>query len=260
MRIRSRLSPVTEARGIDESHDPSSQPEHDEGIDAHFEMVNPPLPADRTIPLIVRPEGRRRGVSISQPIVDAPMSDIDFSRTAVPSSLPKVSALSAMLASTGGSANPFSELYGAISGRGESASMDVKIFFPYAVKPKGKSMTLNVRRDATVEEVIGFALWSYWEESWLPKLNEGLSENHPKLSGIGWIMRIAEDDGEVDEDFPREFRVCAARSSSPRMFQPPTALEKSQSSTLMPSRSLWQLPFRVRLSYGTLGKSIYLPF
>lgn len=115
-----------------------------------------------------------------------------------------------MLASTGGSANPFNELYGAISGRGESASMDVKAFFPHALEPKGKAMTLNVRRDATVEEVIGFGLWTYWEEGWLPKLNEGLSENHPKLSGIGWIMRIAEDDGEVDEDFPREFQVHTA--------------------------------------------------
>lgn len=174
-------------------------------------MVNPPPPADHlTIPLIVRPEGRKRGISISLPILDAPLSDIDFSRNAVYPSLPKVSALSAMLASTGSSANPFSELYGAISGRGESASMDVKVFFPHTLEPKGKVMTLNVRRDATVEEVIGFALWNYWEEGWLPKLNEGLSEDHPKLSGIGWIMRIAEDDGEVDEDFPREFQVCAA--------------------------------------------------
>lgn len=143
------------------------------------------------------------------PIIDSPASDIDFSRNAVRPSLPGVSALSAMLASTGGSANPFSELYGAISGRGESASLDVKVFFPHATDPEGKAMSLNVRRDATVEEVIGFALWNYWEEGWLPKLNEGLSENHPQLSGIGWIMRISEDDGEVDEDFPREFQVRA---------------------------------------------------
>ena len=85
--------------------------------------------------------------------------------------------------------------------------MDVKVFFPHAYEPRGKVMSLSVRRDATVEEVIGFALWSYWEEGWLPKLNDGVGENDPKLSGIGWIMRIAEDDGEVDEDFPREF-VC----------------------------------------------------
>ena len=201
---RPRLSPVREARGTDESHD--AQSASDEGIDAHFEIVNPPPPPDhRTVPLIIiRPEGRKRGLSVSLPNLDVPVSDIDFSPTVIPPLLPRVSALSAMLASTGGSANPFNELYGAISGRGESASMDVKVFFPHAREPKGKSRTLSVRRDATIEEVIGFALWSYWEEGWLPKLNEGVSENDPKLSGIGWIMRIAEDDGEVDEDFPRE--------------------------------------------------------
>jgi len=68
-------------------------------------------------------------------------------------------------------------------------------------------MELNVRRDATVEEVIGYALWNYWEEGWLPKLDEGLeSEDDPKkvarLSAAGWILRLAEDDGEVDDDFP----------------------------------------------------------
>ena len=86
--------------------------------------------------------------------------------------------------------------------------MDVKVFFPHAHDPKGRAMTLSVRRDASVEEVIGFAMWNYWEEGWLPKLNEGAREDDPRLSGIGWIMRIAEDDGEVDEDFPREFKPC----------------------------------------------------
>jgi hypothetical protein len=166
----------------------------------------------------LRTEGRKRGFSISLPILDLPASDIDFSRSVVPPLLSKLSSLSAILASTGGSANPFNELYGAISGRGESASMDVKVFFPHAHEPRGKAMTLSVRRDATVEEVIGFALWNYWEQTWLPKLNEGVGENDPKLSGIGWIMRIAEDDGEVDEDFPREFVACVASSGSPTTF------------------------------------------
>lgn len=66
-------------------------------------------------------------------------------------------------------------------------------------------MDLNVRKDATVEEVIGFALWSYWEEGWLPKLDEGQSGEDETKSAVAWIMRVAENDGEVDEDFPREF-------------------------------------------------------
>ncbi|KAF7972458.1 hypothetical protein HWV62_17944 [Athelia sp. TMB] len=69
-------------------------------------------------------------------------------------------------------------------------------------------MDLVVRKDATMEEVLGFALWSYWEEGWLPKLGEGLEEEDPKLSAVGWILRIAEDDGEVDEDFPSPDRTA----------------------------------------------------
>jgi target of rapamycin complex 2 subunit MAPKAP1 len=67
-------------------------------------------------------------------------------------------------------------------------------------------MELSVRKDSTVEEVIGFALWSYWDEGWLPKLDDGVKEEEEdvKLSAVGWIMRIAEDDGEVDDEFPRE--------------------------------------------------------
>jgi hypothetical protein len=112
-----------------------------------------------------------------------------------------------MLASSDASSNPFAELYAAISGRGESASTNVQMFFPHAKQPAGKGMELNVRMDATVEEVIGFALWTYWKEAWLPKLNDGLSgDDDPKwetkVSAVGWIMRIAEDNGEVDDDFP----------------------------------------------------------
>ncbi|KAJ6501260.1 stress-activated map kinase interacting protein 1-domain-containing protein [Mycena vulgaris] len=111
---------------------------------------------------------------------------------------PQQSALTALLVSSGESTNPFAELYAAVSGRGEGASTNVQVYFP--------------RRDATVEEVIGFALWTYWEEGWLPKLDEGM-ENVEKeklamrLSAVGWIMRIAEEDGEVDDDFPPPDRV-----------------------------------------------------
>jgi hypothetical protein len=68
-------------------------------------------------------------------------------------------------------------------------------------------MELSVRRDATVEEVIGFALWTYWDMGWIPKLDEGIeeAEEDVKLSAVGWIMRIAEDDGEVDDEFPRDY-------------------------------------------------------
>lgn len=112
-----------------------------------------------------------------------------------------------MLAKTSSSSNPFEEYYAAISGRAEGESKMVAVYFPKAVKPMGQVMELNVRMDATVEEVLGHALYRYWEEGWLPKTDEGLEgEEDPKwgtvCSAIGWILRIAEEDGEVDEDFP----------------------------------------------------------
>jgi len=247
---RSRLSPVSEGHGTDESHDDQPHSADTEFIDSHFEIVKPPPPPPNQIVVAIPPrlENRRRGASISQPIIEAPLSEMTFSRQPVPPSHPQVSALSKMLASSGGSSNPFSELYAAISGRGESAAMDVKIFFPQARQPRGEAMVLSVRKDATVEEVIGFALWSYWEESWLPKLDEGVNENDLKLAAVGWVMRIAEDDGEVDEDFPRKYAMShdPEFSQSHRFPQPLTELERSPNSTWMHSQSSLQLLLKVR--------------
>ncbi|TDL17838.1 hypothetical protein BD410DRAFT_843283 [Rickenella mellea] len=117
-----------------------------------------------------------------------------------------------MLASTSStSSNPFSEFHTLISGHAKAASTTITVFFPHASSPHGQAMNLSVRKDASVQEVIWFALWSYWEEGWLPKLDEGLPEERDreedpkrkaKLGATGWVMRIAENDGKVDEDFP----------------------------------------------------------
>ncbi|KAH7882448.1 stress-activated map kinase interacting protein 1-domain-containing protein [Phlebopus sp. FC_14] len=203
LRTRSRLSPVLEGRGV-EPQENRPTIEYPEGDATRFEMVEPPAQPLPQHPVLHPPAQpiRRRGASLSQPIIDASPSEMTFTRRAVTPPRPQASALTAMLASSGSSSNPFTELYGAISGRGEAAAMDVRVFFPHARQPRGDVVILNVRKDATVEEVIGFALWTYWEEGWLPKLNEDVSEDDPKLSAVGWVLRIAEDDGEVDEDFP----------------------------------------------------------
>ncbi|PPQ68454.1 hypothetical protein CVT26_006041 [Gymnopilus dilepis] len=173
-----------------------------------------------------RPENlgisRTRGDSTSTTASHAPSpspstvpaaSEQMFARKKVIPVKPLKSSLTAMLASSGSTSNPFAEMYAAISGRGEVASTTIQVYFPHATQPRGKAMELNVRKDATVEEVIGFALWSYWEEGWLPKLDEGLSgEEDPKwstrLSAVGWILRLAEEDGEVDDDFPPPDRMA----------------------------------------------------
>lgn len=132
-----------------------------------------------------------------------------FARQKVPPMrAPGKSALSNMMKASN-TTNPFSDLYSAISGRGVSpaASMTATVFFPFAREQAGKPMALAVRKDATVEEVLGFALWSYWEAGWLPRLDEDPAVPEERLSAVGWVIKIAEDDGEVDEDFPRKSSI-----------------------------------------------------
>lgn len=81
-------------------------------------------------------------------------------------------------------------------------------------------MECVVRKDAIVEEVVGFALWRYWEEDWIPPLDGGVptegegEEKDPKLTANGWVLRVTEDDGEVDEDLPGEkFRLTPSEMS-----------------------------------------------
>ncbi|RDB18602.1 Target of rapamycin complex 2 subunit sin1 [Hypsizygus marmoreus] len=207
-RATSRLSPVSEG---ERSPGGRLRPRVVDSLAGlSFEMVTP-------APSSTRPETRKvdgaNGSARIQPPQALPQTpDNLFARKKVPPLKPLKSSLSAMLASADAASNPFAELYAAVSGRGESASEDVIVYFPYASQPRGKPMELNVRKDATVEEVIGFALFTYWKEGWLPKLDEGLSgEDDPKwetqVSAVGWILRIAEDDGEVDDDFPPPDRL-----------------------------------------------------
>ena len=212
-RARPRLSPVSEhARYPRQQH-------HlvDRSVGSSFDAIGP-VPKLEDPPFSKRSEGatpsRSRGDSASN--LASNTIDNMFAKKKVIPMKPLKSTLSAMLASSGSSSNPFAEMYAAISGRGESHSTNVQLYFPHARQPLGKAMHLNVRSDATVEEVIGFSMWSYWEEGWLPKLDEGLSgEDDPKwatrLSAAGWILRIAEEDGEVDDDFPRKLPLLFLR-------------------------------------------------
>ncbi|KAG9303390.1 hypothetical protein G9A89_013716 [Geosiphon pyriformis] len=93
------------------------------------------------------------------------------------------------------SRNPFSEDYSFFAGKGELNPMKLKIFFPFSSEPL-RPLVLTVKREATVEEVIGYALYQYWEEKREPTLDERV------CSVVHWNMKIVEDDGEIDEDFP----------------------------------------------------------
>jgi hypothetical protein len=210
-RARPRLSPVSEHTGR-----APRAPKPDDGA-----RKRPDAPArSRGDSSTSTTSTHAHSPSLTQP---PPSPEKLVVRRKVPPLKPLTSSLSALLASSGSSSNPFAEMYATISGRGESAATNVQIYFPHARQPQGKAMDLNVRRDATVEEVIGFALWSYWEKGWLPKLDEGLAgEDDPKratrLSAVGWILRIAEDDGEVDDDFPRTFAFAVLSRNCCNIF------------------------------------------
>lgn len=104
--------------------------------------------------------------------------------------------------------NPFHYLYAGISGR-EDSHYNLRVYFPHSITYKHTPREIRVRRDVSVEEVIGHALWSFWEDKALPALDdpetipEGV-DRKVRLSSAGWCLRIVEEDtdGEVDEDYP----------------------------------------------------------
>uniref|UniRef100_V5GW53 MAP kinase-interacting protein n=2 Tax=Kalmanozyma brasiliensis (strain GHG001) TaxID=1365824 RepID=V5GW53_KALBG len=168
---------------------------------------------------------------------------------------PKGSMLSSMLQKQdSGPENPFAAFYAGIAGRAATApSMTVEIFFPWAdsrqpllssppasgavsIHPKTNSMKLNIRKDATMEEVIGYGLYCYVEERWKPELDPPgssctESEREARLTTMGWTLMIVED-GEVDDDFPAidqtlqlgkfggdEFAICEATPNQIRQHK-----------------------------------------
>ena len=215
-RSRVRLSPVTEgkiARTSSGSSYPDTRPS-EPGFDmitvlnsraSEHTAAAAPTHTTRSSKHRRTSHGTSGSSTGHAPHVTANSEEDLFTRQKVPPLRAAKSALSSMMAASNAT-NPFSDPYSAISGRGvsQTASMTVTVFFPFAREPAGEAMRLSVRKDATVEEVLGFGLWSYWENGWLPRLDdEELSDAEEKLCTVGWVMKIAEDDGEVDEDFPR---------------------------------------------------------
>lgn len=196
--MRGRLSPVSEFQGIPEPRRQPSPlhravPRHTPPQVAPTALLQADAPQSRT------PSPPPPGPAPRPPAVPA----LTFSRIK-PVSTPKRSALTALLAAQNATDNPFTELYSLIAARSDAQGMKLTIFVHF--KGAQVNLAVNVRKDATVEEVIGHALWCYWEEKHEPKLDADLDSDDDarkvRLSAIGWSLRIAEFDGEPDEDFP----------------------------------------------------------
>ncbi|KAI8853924.1 stress-activated map kinase interacting protein 1-domain-containing protein [Chytridium lagenaria] len=121
-------------------------------------------------------------VSISEPTAKA-VEDV-----------PK-SALSKLLEQQNTSDNPFAADFSYFSGKGDSDPVRLKIYIPFSNNSE-HPLTVVVKKEATVEEVIGYSLYEYTNESLEPPIPEHLWDV------ANWNMRIVEDDGSIDEDFP----------------------------------------------------------
>ncbi|KZV99659.1 hypothetical protein EXIGLDRAFT_831389 [Exidia glandulosa HHB12029] len=196
--VRSRLSPVSEFQPPhgEEQHQPRRQP-------SSSQLIVPRHTPAQAAPIALQPTRRTPSPTPPPQPKPAPAPALTFTRikTLAP---PARSALTALLAAQNATDNPFTELYSLIAARSNAQGLKLTEFVHY--KGKQVQLSINVRPDATVEEVIGHALWCYWEEKCEPKLDEDLPADEDarrvRLSAVGWSLRIAEFDGEPDEDFP----------------------------------------------------------
>ncbi|KAI8086433.1 stress-activated map kinase interacting protein 1-domain-containing protein [Halteromyces radiatus] len=114
--------------------------------------------------------------------------------------IPGKSALSAMIAAKASSAeNPFSE-YAHASGKGSSHPITLCVYLPHSTTPS-KPVSLVVRPDAIIDDVIGYILYDYVEQKRMPELDQEVYDL------AQWLLLIAEDDGEIEDDLPAPDRT-----------------------------------------------------
>ncbi|CAG8496978.1 1415_t:CDS:2, partial [Cetraspora pellucida] len=131
--------------------------------------------------------------------------------------------------------NPFAEYYSSFAGKGDLNPITLRIYLPFSKEPS-RPLTIIVKKDANVEEVIGYILYQYWDEKREPLLEKRLCNVYH------WNIRMVEDDGEIDEDFPalertqkivkfsfEQFALCEATSA--QVKQNEAASNKLRAST-----------------------------
>ncbi|KAJ3403176.1 hypothetical protein CcCBS67573_g07795 [Chytriomyces confervae] len=138
-----------------------------------------------------------------------------FARTA-PSATPaaKKSALAFLLNDQGATENPFAEEFGILSGKGEAYPIRIKIYVPTSLKPE-EPMLIIVKRSASVEELIGYTLYEYFNKisNESPDALETLLPQD-KCDVSCWNLRLVEDDGTIDDDFPALDRMSKMQRSN----------------------------------------------
>ncbi|CAN8096617.1 unnamed protein product [Discula destructiva] len=102
------------------------------------------------------------------------------------------------------SAAPF-ESFATLNGKGEASPLMIRIYTPYCSAPS-KPFEVLIRRvvrddsgpdrPVQVSDLIGLALWRYSEDQLQPPLPKD------KMNLNWWTLKMVEEGGEVDDDFP----------------------------------------------------------
>ncbi|MCO5588205.1 hypothetical protein L7F22_042160 [Adiantum nelumboides] len=147
----------------------------------------------------------------------------------------KSSALTALLSTRSECPdNPFNQKYKNVAGSSVSAggSAVIEVFFPFthasnapsrSMKPSSgalavnvdtKSMRLSVRKDATMEELIGYGLYCYVEEGWLPTLESTLAQDATEEQReIRLIGKFGADELAICEATPAQIKQNQSASA-----------------------------------------------
>jgi hypothetical protein len=128
---------------------------------------------------------------------------LDFSRRQVASIKPHHSALSAM--ATARSPNPFGAAAAAAQAGPSSGTLTIQVYFPHVVQPCGQCLDLTVHSNARVEDVVGLALWTYWEKRWLPEID---AANERDTNVETWIMLVPNKEGVVKKRIAQSMLRC----------------------------------------------------
>ncbi|KAK9485005.1 stress-activated map kinase interacting protein 1-domain-containing protein [Lipomyces starkeyi] len=126
--------------------------------------------------------------------------------------------------------NPF-EIYTSASGVGELKPLRLKLYYPTCSTPN-LPFEVVVKPYVTVADTIGYSLYRYWEEKRKPALTED------KCDVNLWTLRIVEEDGEPDRDFPAldRTRIISAFSFDEFALVEATPAQVKENRKLTPQR------------------------
>ncbi|OAV87460.1 hypothetical protein PTTG_10081, partial [Puccinia triticina 1-1 BBBD Race 1] len=152
--------------------------------------------------------------------------------------------LTAQSASSSGD-NPFRCFYALLASK-ERNALKISLYYPFSTEPS-KPIKTSMKADVCVEEVVGFALWKYVEEAREPKLAEisARPDGLDLLETFAWCLRLVEDDGEVDDDFPALDRTRPAAKVGSNEFAIVMATEAQAKQNESAQTQIQRRPSRV---------------